>query len=275
MSANDSTTWASASPVSGEFLGWSVAVTGGSSGIGLAASRRFRERGARVVSLDLVPPNDVEGVAWQRCDVVDDVSVREAVEATLQEIGDLDVLVNDAGIGVQGTVEERPETADEEWRKLFEVNVFGVMRVTRAALPSLRRSTHASIVNVASFVVSTGVPRRAAYSASKGAVFSLTRALAADHLLDGIRVNSVSPGTVDTPWVERLLDATGESLRERTAVIARQPHGRLVTSDEVAAVICYLSGPDAGSTTGADLVVDGGILGTRIPAPAAESDGRA
>ena len=275
MSVNDSTTWASASPVSGEFLGWSVAVTGGSSGIGLATSRRFRERGARVVSLDLVPPNDVEGVAWQRCDVVDDVSVREAVEATLQEIGDLDVLVNNAGIGVQGTVEERPETADEEWRKLFEVNVFGVMRVTRAALPSLRRSTHASIVNVASFVVSTGVPRRAAYSASKGAVFSLTRALAADHLLDGIRVNSVSPGTVDTPWVERLLDATGDSLRERAAVIARQPHGRLVTSDEVAAAICYLSGPDAGSTTGADLVVDGGILGTRIPAPAAESDGRA
>jgi NAD(P)-dependent dehydrogenase (short-subunit alcohol dehydrogenase family) len=275
MSVNDSTTWASASPVSGEFLGWSVAVTGASSGIGLATSRRFRERGARVVSLDLVPPNDVEGVAWQRCDVVDDVSVREAVEATLQEIGDLDVLVNNAGIGVQGTGEGRPETADEEWRKVFEVNVFGVMRVTRAALPSLRRSTHASIVTVASFVVSTGVPRRAAYSASKGAVFSLTRALAADHLLDGIRVNSVSPGTVDTPWVERLLDATGDSLRERAAVIARQPHGRLVTSDEVAAAICYLSGPDAGSTTGADLVVDGGILGTRIPAPAAESDGRA
>jgi 2-keto-3-deoxy-L-fuconate dehydrogenase len=112
-------------------------------------------------------------------------------------------------------------------------------------------------------------------SASKGAVFSLNRALAADHLLDGIRENSVSPGTVDTPWFERLLDATGDSLGERAAVTARQPYGRLVTSDEVAAANCCLSGPDAGSTTRADLVVDGGTLATRIPAPVAESDGRA
>jgi 2-keto-3-deoxy-L-fuconate dehydrogenase len=275
MSVSDSTTLASASPVSGEFLGWRVAVTGGSSGIGLATCRRFLQRGARVVSLDLVRPNDIEGVDWQLCDVVNDISVREAVRATLEEIGGLDVLVNSAGIGVQGSVEERPESAEEEWRKLFDVNVFGVMRATRAALPALRRSAHASIVNVASFVVSTGVPRRAAYSASKGAVFSLTRALAADHLFEGIRVNSVSPGTVDTPWVERLLDATGDSLSERAAVIARQPHGRLVTSVEVAAAICYLASPDAGSTTGTDLVVDGGILGTRIPAPAAKLGGGA
>ena len=200
--------------------------------------------------------------------MADDSSVRNAVEAAVEELDGLDVLVNSAGVGMQGTVDEHPEVAEEEWRRLFEVNVFGVMRVTRAALPALRRSSHASMVNIASFVVWTGVPRRAAYGASKGAVFALTKALAADHLREGIRVNSVSPGTVDTPWIDRLIDATGDPRAERAAVMARQPHGRLVTPQEVAAAICYLAGPDAGSTTGTDLVVDGGILGTRIPGSA-------
>jgi len=261
--------------MSGEFLGWRVAITGGSSGIGLATCHRFLQRGARVVSLDLVPPVGAGGVHWQSCNVEDDVSVRKAMVASIEKVGGLDVLVNSAGIGAQGSVDERPESAEEEWRRLFEVNVFGVMRATRAALPALRLSSHASIVNVASFVVFTGVPRRAAYSASKGAVFSLTRSLAADHLHEGVRVNSVSPGTVDTPWVERLLDASGDSCAERAAVMKRQPHGRLVTPDEVAAAICYLAGPDAGSTTGTDLVVDGGILGTRIPVPVTKTDGGA
>lgn len=250
---------------SGEFVGWRVLVTGGSSGIGLATGRRFLGRGASVVSLDLERPDDAEGISWQRCDVADDRSVRTAVASAIDGLGGLDVLVNNAGVGMQGTVDDRPESAEEEWRRLFEVNVFGVMRVTRAALPALRESAHASIVNVASFVALTGAPRRAAYGASKGAVFALTKALAADHLREGIRANSVSPGTVDTPWIGRLLDATGDPHAEREAVMSRQPHGRLVTPEEVAAAICYLAGPDAGSTTGADLVVDGGILGTRIP----------
>lgn len=248
-----------------EFLGWRVVVTGGSSGIGLATGLRFLERGANVVSLDLKQIYDVKGIGWQYCDVADDSSVRDAVAAAVHDLNGLDVLINNAGVGMQGSVDENPELAEAEWRRLFEVNVLGVMRVTRAALPALRRSPHASIVNIASFVALTGAPRRAAYGASKGAVFALTKALAADHLHEGIRVNSVSPGTVDTPWIERLIDATGDPLAERGAVIARQPHGRLVTPEEVAAAICYLAGPDAGSTTGADLVVDGGILGTRIP----------
>ncbi len=249
----------------GEFLDWRVVITGGSAGIGLATGLRFLERGAKVVSLDVKRIYDVEGIAWEYCDVADDASVREAMSATVKSLGGLDVLVNNAGVGMQGSVDESPELAEAEWRRLFEVNVFGTMRVTRAALPALRHSAHAAIVNIASFVALTGAPRRAAYGASKGAIFALTKALAADHLREGIRVNSVSPGTVDTPWIERLIDATGDPRAERAAVIARQPHGRLVTPQEVAAAICYLAGPDAGSTTGADLVVDGGILGTRIP----------
>jgi 2-keto-3-deoxy-L-fuconate dehydrogenase len=259
---------ASISPTSsgqtGEFVGWRVIVTGGSSGIGLTTGLRFQARGASVVSLDLQPLYDVEGFGWQYCDVADDSSVRESVSAAVEDMGGLDVVVNCAGVGMQGAVDEHPELAEGQWRRLFEVNVLGVMRVTRAALPTLRQSPHASIVNIASFVVMAGVPRRAAYGASKGAVFSLTKALAADHLHEGIRVNSVSPGTVDTPWIDRLVDATGDPGAERAAVMARQPHGRLVTPEEVAAAICYLAGPDAGSTTGSDLVVDGGIVGTRF-----------
>lgn len=197
--------------------------------------------------------------------MADDSSVQEAVDAAVEGLGGLDVLVNNAGIGMQGAVDENPDGAESEWRRLFEVNVLGTMRVTRACLPALRRSPHAAVVNLASFVAQTGAPRRAAYGASKGAIFALTKALAADHVREGIRVNSVSPGTVDTPWIGRLIDATGNPEAERAAVVARQPHGRLVTAQEVAAAICYLAGPDAGSTTGADLVVDGGILGTRIP----------
>jgi NAD(P)-dependent dehydrogenase (short-subunit alcohol dehydrogenase family) len=253
------------SPPANEFLGWRVIITGGSSGIGLATGQRLVARGAMVVSLDLTGPDAAEGIAWGYCDVTDDSMVRSAVSDAVEILGGLDVVVNSAGVGMQGSVDERPESAEDEWRRLFEVNVFGVMRVTRAALPALRQSSRASIVNIASFVALVGAPRRAAYGASKGAVFALTKALAADHLHEGIRANSVSPGTVDTPWVGRLLDAAGDPVTERAAVVARQPHGRLVTPQEIAAAICYLAGPDAGSTTGADLVVDGGILGTRIP----------
>ena len=119
------------------------------------------------------------------------------------------MLVNNAGVGMQGTVDERPETAEEEWRRLFEVNVLGVDAGDTRRFACAALLAHASIVNVCSFVAHTGAPRRAAYGASKGAVFALTKALAADHLADGIRANSVSPGTVDTPWIDRLLDATG------------------------------------------------------------------
>jgi len=151
---------------------------------------------------------------------------------------------------------------------VLDVNVLGIVRVTRAALPLLRSAARqrgqAAIVNTCSIVATAGLPRRALYSASKGAVYALTLAMAADHVAERIRVNCVNPGTVDTPWVGRLLDAAADPAAERAALTARQPTGRLVTADEVAAAIAYLASPYAGATTGTALAVDGGMAGLRI-----------
>ena len=149
---------------------------------------------------------------------------------------------NNAGVGAQGTVETN---LDDEWHRVFDVNVVGIVRVTRAALPHLRRSGRAAIVNTCSVVATVGLPERALYGATKGAVYALTLAMAADHLSDGIRVNCVSPGTVDTPWVGRLLQKAGDPAAARAALQARQPLGRMVSADEVAAAIAYLIGPSA------------------------------
>lgn len=234
-------------------------VTGGGSGIGLATATLLVQRGMKVACLDLNPPGDpFIGI---KADVADDDSVRAAVAEAAERLGGIDVVVNNAGIGAQGTVEDNP---DEEWRKVFEVNVFGMVRVSRAALPYLRRSEHASIVNTCSIAATAGLPQRALYSATKGAVLSLTLAMAADHVREGIRVNCVNPGTADTPWVGRLLDAADDPEAERSALNARQPMGRLVSAEEVASAIAYLAGPEAASTTGTALAVDGGMQGLRL-----------
>jgi NAD(P)-dependent dehydrogenase (short-subunit alcohol dehydrogenase family) len=238
----------------GEFDGLVAIVTGGASGIGRAVAEELTARGAQVAVLDL---KDGEFV----CDVTDDASVRSAVTAVAERHGRIDVLVNNAGIGAQGTVAGND---DAEWLRVLDVNVVGIARVTRAALPHLRRSPHAAIVNTCSVAAAAGLPRRALYSASKGAVLALTRAMAADHIGEGIRVNCVSPGTVDTPWVGRLLEAAPDPEAERAALCARQPHGRLVTAQEVAHAVAYLASPRAGSTTGIELAVDGGMAGLRL-----------
>ncbi|MFL6051971.1 MAG: SDR family NAD(P)-dependent oxidoreductase [Actinoallomurus sp.] len=242
-----------------EFDGIRAIVTGGASGIGLAAATLLTERGATVSSLDLsAPPAPLHGV---KADVRDDAAVRAAVGEAVDHLGGLDVLVNNAGIGAQGTVEDND---DDEWRNVFEVNVFGMVRVSRVALPHLRRSEHAAIVNTCSIAATAGLPQRALYSATKGAVQSLTLAMAADHLRDGIRVTCVNPGTADTPWIGRLLSATDDPEAERAALAARQPSGRLVSPEEVAAAIAYLASPLASATTGTALAVDGGMAGLRL-----------
>ncbi|HEU5159456.1 MAG TPA: SDR family oxidoreductase [Streptosporangiaceae bacterium] len=245
-----------------EFDGIRALVTGGASGIGLATARLLAARGAAVACLDLdKPPAPLYGVI---ADVTDDVAVREAVGRAAGHLGGLDVVVNNAGIGARGTVEDND---DDEWRHVFDVNVFGMVRVARAALPYLRGSRHAAIVNTCSIAATAGLPDRALYSATKGAVLSLTRAMAADHLRDGIRVNCVNPGTADTPWIGRLLAAADDPAAERTALEARQPMGRLVSADEVAAAIAYLASPLATATTGSSLAVDGGMQGLRPRPP--------
>ncbi|MFI1921343.1 MULTISPECIES: SDR family NAD(P)-dependent oxidoreductase [unclassified Streptomyces] len=242
-------------------------VTGGASGIGLATAGLLAEQGARVAVLDREPAGVPGPLLALKADVTDDASVRAAVEEAAGRFGGLDILVNNAGIGATGTVEDNP---DEQWHHVLDVNVIGMVRTTRAALPYLRRSSRAAVVNTCSIAATAGLPQRALYSAGKGAVLSLTLAMAADHVREGIRVNCVNPGTADTPWVARLLDAADDPEAERAALHARQPMGRLVTADEVAAAIVYLASPAAGSVTGTALAVDGGMQGLRLR-PAAGS----
>ncbi|MFD0318682.1 SDR family NAD(P)-dependent oxidoreductase [Streptomyces flavalbus] len=243
-----------------DFTGLTALVTGGASGIGRATAELLTARGARVAVLDRDPAPVRAPLRGYRADVTDDHGVRTAVAAAVADLGGLDVLVNNAGTGAQGTVEDND---DAEWHRVLDVNVVGMVRVARAALPHLRRSAHAAIVNTCSIAATAGLPRRALYSATKGAVLSLTLAMAADHVHEGIRVNCVNPGTADTPWVGRLLDAADDPAAERAALAARQPMGRLVTAAEVAGAIAYLASPLSGATTGTALPVDGGMQGLR------------
>src|SRR4051794_37791985 len=211
-------------------------VTGGASGIGLATARLLVSRGARVACLDLKPGDLPEPLHGVECDVTDDATVRAAVDQVVNRFGRLDILVNNAGIGAIGTV---ADNSDDEWLRVLDVNVVGIARVSRAALPHLRRSPAAAIVNTCSIAATAGLPDRALYSASKGAVLSLTLAMAADHVREGIRVNCVNPGTVDTPWIGRLLAQAPDPAAERQALDRRQPTGRLVTAAEVAQAVLY------------------------------------
>ena len=244
-----------------EFDGLRMLVTGGASGIGHAIATNALARGASVAVLDLDPSTSPDGAMPFHADVTDDDSVVRAVDDAARRFDGLDVVINNAGIGAQGTVETNTM---QEWRRVFDVNVFGIVRVMKAALPYLRRSDHAAVVNTCSIAATAGLPERALYSATKGAVLSLTMAMAADHLREGIRVNCVNPGTTDTPWIGRLLDAASDPAAERAALEARQPSGRLVTADEVAFAVLSLASPLARATTGTSLAVDGGMSGLRL-----------
>jgi NAD(P)-dependent dehydrogenase (short-subunit alcohol dehydrogenase family) len=247
--------------VSKEFDGLVAIVTGGASGIGAAVVSRLLEGGARVAVLDLNIDGANDDAFAVRADVGDRESVTAAVEAVAAELGGIDIVVNNAGIGAQGTVADND---DDEWARVLSINVTGMARVSAAALPYLRESSAAAIVNTSSIAATAGLPARALYSASKGAVLALTRAMAADHLREGIRVNSVNPGTADTPWVGRLLDSAADPSAERAALAARQPHGRLVAPDEIAEAVAYLASPRNRSTTGTSVAVDGGMQELRL-----------
>ncbi|MES2170167.1 MAG: SDR family oxidoreductase [Actinomycetota bacterium] len=244
-----------------EFTDLVAIVTGGASGIGAATAAMLAERGARVAVLDRAVdgiPGDLFGVV---CDITSTEQVNAAVQAVADRFGGIDILINNAGIGAAGDIAAND---DDEWHRVLDVNIVGLARVSRAALPHLKKSAHAAIVNTCSVVAVIGVPNRALYAASKGAVASVTLAMAADHVGDGIRVNAVTPGTADTPWVGRLLDAAEDRDAAAAALRARQPMGRLVTAPEVANAIVYLASPLASSTTGTLLAVDGGMAGFKV-----------
>ncbi|WP_328889884.1 SDR family NAD(P)-dependent oxidoreductase [Streptomyces sp. NBC_00316] len=254
-----------------DFEGMSALVTGGASGIGAAVATLLLERGARVAVLDRETAGAPEGTLALKADVTDDGAVRDAVDRAAAELGGLHTLVSNAGIGSIGTVEDN---SDDEWTRVLDINVLGMVRTARHALPHLRRAAAdrpgaVSITQTCSIAATAGLPQRALYSASKGAVLSLTLAMAADHVREGVRVNCVNPGTADTPWIGRLLGQADDPVAERAALNARQPLGRLVSADEVAAAIVYLASPAAASVTGTALAVDGGMQGLRLR-PAAD-----
>ncbi|MCA1217162.1 SDR family NAD(P)-dependent oxidoreductase [Streptomyces sp. 8L] len=261
-----STPEAPAAPVLRDFEGLAALVTGGASGIGAAVAALLLARGARVAVLDREIAGAPEGTLALAADVTDDDAVHRAVDTAAGEFGALHTVVSNAGIGAAGTV---LDNADDEWRRVLDVNVMGMVRTARHAVPHLRRAAPGapgavSITQTCSIAATAGLPQRALYSASKGAVLSLTLAMAADHVREGIRVNCVNPGTADTPWVGRLLDEAPDPEAERAALNARQPTGRLVTADEVAAAVVHLASPAASAVTGTALAVDGGMQGLRL-----------
>ena len=231
-------------------MGRIIIATGTSGGIGSAIAAEFTSLGDHVVGLDLV-----EGF-----DVTDPEQCRAAVARVVDEHGTVDVLFNNAGIGAVGDV--TVATVDE-WQRVFAVNVFGMAHLSAAVLPTMRRAGRGAIVNTCSVAADVGLVERAVYSASKGAVLGLTRAMAADEAEHGIRVNCVSPGTVDGPWVRRLVDESDDPAATRSALERRQPLGRLVAPEEVAKAVAFLAA-DTTFTTGQDLLLDGGITGVRI-----------
>ena len=245
-----------------DYDGLVALVTGGASGIGAAVVQVLASRGATVAVLDRDAADPAHAALSIACDISDPAAVDAAVAAVGERFGRLDVVVNNAGIGAQGDVAAND---DDEWHSVLDVNVVGMARVTRAALPHLRRSPAASVVCTSSVVAVLGVPNRALYAATKGAVLALALAMAADHVREGIRVNAVLPGTADTPWVERLLESAADPEIARAQLRDRQPLGRLVSPDEVAQAIAYLGSPLSGSTTGTALTVDGGMTGLRLP----------
>ena len=235
------------------FTGRRALVTGAGSGIGEAVARTLHAEGAEVVLTD-VSADPVDALAAELgerasavpLDVRDEDAVREVVH-------DMDVLANVAGIG---STTAAPDTPLEVWDDVLAVNARGTFLCCKHAIPGMVERGGGSIVNMASVAGLVGLRNRVAYSASKGAVIAMTRALAVDHVADGVRVNAVCPGTVDSPWVRRLVEEVGESL---DALRARQPMGRLGKPQEIAEAVAYLASDDAAFVTGTAFVIDGGL----------------
>ena len=248
--------------INDEFSGLTAIITGAGSGIGLEVARGLKARGATVFGFDIAEGEMAPVATFIRCDIGDGKSVTDAFTEFSKQSKQLDILINNAGIGSLTTVEHE---SDEIWEKVLNVNVIGTARVSRSAIPLLRKSKHPAIVNTASIAATDGIPNRAAYSASKGAVLTLTLAMATDHIKDKIRVNAVNPATTDTPWVQRLLNQSADATAARDALEARQPMGRLVSPAEIASAIIFLASPLQASVTGTTINIDGGMHSLRIP----------
>jgi NAD(P)-dependent dehydrogenase (short-subunit alcohol dehydrogenase family) len=241
-------------------------VTGAGSGIGRAIALRFAEEGARVVISDLdgdaaasvaseTGGANVE-IVVRRTDVTDSSEVEALVETAVEEWDGLDVMVNNAGIGVAGTT---TDTSEENYERVMDVCLRGTFLGMKYAIPAIRDSGGGSVINLSSVAALVGIADRAVYSAAKGAILAITRAAAIDHVEEGVRINCIAPGTVDTPWVGRITAGYEDPEEARRNMQARQPHGRFVAPEEIAAMATYLASDESGSVIGACMIVDGGI----------------
>jgi len=238
-------------------------ITGAGAGIGEAIAARLSGEGALVALADLDGhaaervASKIEGKTLVRqTDVTSSDEVEALVGGVVEEWGGLDVMVNNAGIGVAGTT---PETSEEDWERLMAVNLKGTFLGMKYAIPAMRDSGGGSVINISSVAALVGIPDRAAYSATKGGILALTRAAAIDHVSEGIRVNCIAPGTVDTPWISRITAGYEDPEEARARMEDRQPHGRFVTPEEIAAMAAYLASDESASCIGACMVVDGGV----------------
>jgi NAD(P)-dependent dehydrogenase (short-subunit alcohol dehydrogenase family) len=241
-------------------------ITGAGSGIGRAMCEAFAAEGATIFAADLdgdTAGHTVEivratgGTAMAyRADVSRSDDVQGMIQTCLDRFERISVLCNNAGIGSTQTVVDTPE---DLWERVFAVNARGIFLGCKYAIPPMIEAGGGVIVNTASVAGLVGLRNRAAYCASKGAVVALTRAIAIDHVRQNIRCNCLCPGTVDSPWVARLLDQAPDPAAERAALVARQPMGRLGTPEEVAKAAVYLASDDAAFITGTAFVIDGGL----------------
>jgi meso-butanediol dehydrogenase / (S,S)-butanediol dehydrogenase / diacetyl reductase len=240
-------------------------ITGAGSGVGRAATMLFLREGAFVVAASLEP--EVVTLAEQapafrnalmalRCDVTNENEVQALIHAAVERFGGIDILFNNAGIETSGAV---TGTSDQAWAEVMDVNARGVFLCCKYAIPEMLRRGSGAIVNNASINAIRGNHELVAYSASKGAVAAMTRALALDYASQSIRVNCVCPGTIeDTRMLQRKLETSADAAALRAAFIAKHPMGRMARSEEVARAALFLASEDASFITGIELPVDGG-----------------
>lgn len=245
-----------------DFTGRIAIVTGAAAGIGQAVCQHLVALGAIVGGVDRQSDGIPHGVTPLIADVTDQESLNQAVASFANTHGRLDVLINNAGVSFVGTIEDGSE---EDWLRIFNINVLGYMRSTRACLPYLRKSQSAVIVNMSSCTAINGLPERALYSASKGAIQSMTLAMSADLIAEHIRVVGIAPATVDTPFMTELANRTSDPAAKRNEFHRRQPTGQMVQPEEVARLVAHVAHPEAHSYTGTIINIDGGMATLRMP----------